>query len=186
MIEKCQLAAAEISAEEVVYSSSVKAVVDQMESLRVTRLIITDKNGLALYDSYKNSQQNKLMLLPEIVQALDGNDVFSSNYHDGALQSRAATPIISYGTIIGCVYMMEYDTQLGALIKTLQYNTFYISVVLELCVTIFAVFFSNSFTNNASALPNVVAVSLPPSIATPMTCLFTSSCMPAPFQTNDS
>ena len=146
MIEKCQLAAAEISAEEVVYSSSVKAVVDQMESLRVTRLIITDKNGLALYDSYKNSQQNKLMLLPEIVQALDGNDVFSSNYHDGALQSRAATPIISYGTIIGCVYMMEYDTQLGALIKTLQYNTFYISVVLELCVTIFAVFFSNSFT----------------------------------------
>ena len=146
MIEKCQLAAAEISAEEVVNSSSVKAVVDQLESLRVTRLIITDKSGLALYDSRAESQQNKLMLLPEIVQALDGNDVFSSNYHDGALQSRAATPIISYGTTIGCVYMMEYDTQLGALIKTLQYNTFYISVVLELCVTIFAVFFSNSFT----------------------------------------
>ena len=146
MIEKCQLAAAEISAEEVVNSSSVKAVVDQLESLRVTRLIITDKNGLALYDSREHSQQNKLMLFPEIVQALDGNDVFSSNYHDGALQSRAATPIISYGTTIGCVYMMEYDTQLGALIKTLQYNTFYISVVLELCVTIFAVFFSNSFT----------------------------------------
>ena len=146
MIEKCQLAATEISAEEVVNSSSVKAVVDQLESLRVTRLIITDKNGLALYDSRDNSQQNKLMLLPEVVQALDGNDVFSSNYHDGALQSRAATPIISYGKTIGCVYMMEYDTQLGALIKTLQYNTFYISVVLELCVTIFAVFFSNSFT----------------------------------------
>jgi signal transduction histidine kinase len=86
------------------------------------------------------------MLLPEIVKALDGNDVFSSNYHDGALQSRAATPIVSYGSLIGCVYMMEFDTDLGALIKNLQLNTFYISIVLELCVTIFAIFFSNSFT----------------------------------------
>lgn len=145
MIEKCQLAAAEISSEEVLNAASVKAAVSQMDSLRVTRLIITDRNGLALYDS-KEDQQDKLMLLPEIVQALDGNDVFSSNYHDGALQSRAATPIVSYGSMIGCVYMMEYDTDLGALIKTLQQNTFYISVVLELCVTIFAVFFSNSFT----------------------------------------
>lgn len=146
MIEKCQLAAAEISSEEVLNESSVKSVVEQMESLRVTRLIITDRNGIALYDSREDDQPNKLMLLPEIVQALDGNDVFSSNYHDGALQSRAATPIVSYGSLIGCVYMMEFDTNLGALIKNLQLNTFYISVVLELCVTIFAIFFSNSFT----------------------------------------
>ena len=146
MIEKCQLAAAEISSEEVLNESSVKSVVEQMESLRVTRLIITDRNGIALYDSREDGQPNKLMLLPEIVQALDGNDVFSSNYHDGALQSRAATPIVSYGSLIGCVYMMEFDTNLGALIKNLQLNTFYISIVLELCVTIFAIFFSNSFT----------------------------------------
>ena len=146
MIEKSQLAAAEISAEEVLSPTSVKAVLDQMEGLRVTRLIITDRSGLTLYDSVEESQLNKLMLLPEIVQALDCNDVFSSVYHDGVLQSRAATPIVSYGSIIGCVYMMEHDTQLGALIKSLQLNTFYISVVLELCVTIFAIFFSNSFT----------------------------------------
>ena len=146
MIEKCQLAAAEISSEEVLNEASVKSVVEQMESLRVTRLIITDRNGIALYDSREEGQPNKLILLPEIVQALDGNDVFSSNYHDGALQSRAATPIVSYGSMIGCVYMMEFDTDLGALIKNLQLNTFYISIVLELCVTIFAIFFSNSFT----------------------------------------
>ena len=146
MIEKCQLAAAEISAEEVLSEASVKSVVGQMESLRVTRLIITDRNGFALYDSREEPQKNKLMLLPEIVQALDYNDVFSWVYHDGTMQSRAATPIISYGSMIGCVYMMEYDTDLGALIKTLQLNTFYISLVLELCVTIFAIFFSNSFT----------------------------------------
>jgi len=146
MIEKCQLAAAEISSEEVLNEATVNNVVKQIDSLRVTRLVITDRCGVAIYDSAEESQAGKYMMLPEIIQALDRNDVFSWNYHDGAMQSRAATPIISYDTLIGCVYMMEYDTAQGALIQTLQKNTLYISLVLELCVTIFAVFFSNSFT----------------------------------------
>ena len=146
MIEKCQLAAAEISAEEVLNIKTAKNAVKQMGSLRVTRLIITDQNGISLYDSAPDAQLGKYMMLPEIVQALDSNDVFSWNYHDGAMQSRAATPIISYDTLIGCVYMMEVDASQGALIQTLQKNTFYISIILEICVSIFAVFFSNSFT----------------------------------------
>ena len=145
MIEKCQLAAAEIAAEEVLNPTTVNNAVNQMGSLRVTRLIITDVRGVAIYDSASQSI-GKYMMLPEVVQALESNDVFSWNYHDGAMQSRAATPIISYGTLIGCVYMMEYDTEQGALIQKLQNNTFYISLVLEICVTIFAVFFSSSFT----------------------------------------
>ena len=146
MIEKCQLAASEISSEEVINDTTVNDAVKQMGSLRVTRLVITDRSGLTIYDSASDTQVGKYMLLPEIVQALDCNDVFSSNYHDGVLQSRAATPIMSYDTLIGCVYMMELDTELGALIQTLQMNTFYISIILEVCVTIFAVSFSNSFT----------------------------------------
>jgi len=146
MIEKCQLAAAEISAEEVLNLTTVNNAVKQMGSLRVTRLVITDARGIAIYDSAAESQTGKYIMLPEVVQALDGNDVFSWNYHDGAMQSRAATPIISYDTLIGCVYMMEYDAEQGALIQTLQQNTFYISIILEIGVTIFAVFFSNSFT----------------------------------------
>ena len=146
MIEKCQLAAAEIAAEEVLNVTTVNNAVKQMGSLRVTRLVITDVRGVALYDSSSVKQSGKFMMLPEVVQALNGNDVFSWNYHDGAMQSRAATPIISYDTLIGCVYMMEYDAEQGALIQTLQKNTFYISFVLELCVTVFAIFFSSSFT----------------------------------------
>ena len=146
MIEKCQLAAAEISDEDVLNTTTINTVVDQMESLRVSRLVITDRSGVALYDSAQESQQNKYMLLPEIVLALESNDVFSWNYHDGMMHSRAATPIISYGSLVGCVYMMEYDMEQGALISTLQKNTFYVSIFLEICVTIFAVFFSNSFT----------------------------------------
>ena len=145
MIEKCQLAAAEISNEDVLNVATVENAVGQMDSLRVSRLIVTDRSGVAIYDSASESE-NKYMMMPEIVMALESNDVFYWNYHDGMMQSRAATPIISYGSLVGCVYMMEYDMEQGALISTLQKNTFYISIFLEICVTIFAVFFSNSFT----------------------------------------
>ena len=146
MIEKCMLAATEVSSEEVLNSTTVNNAVKQMGSLRVNRLVITDHNGIALYDSSSESQVDNYMMLPEIIQALEGYDVFSWNYHDGSMKSRAATPIMSYDTLVGCVYIMEYDDAQGALIQTLQKNTFYISLILEICVTIFAVFFSNSFT----------------------------------------
>ena len=146
MIEKCQLAASEISSEEVLNTTTVNRVVEQMGHLRVSRLVVVDRNGVALYDSATESQIGKYVLLPEIIVALGSNDVFSWNYRDGDMYSRAATPIISYDTLIGCVYMMEYDPDQGALIQTLQKNIFYISLFLEVCVTIFALFFSNSFT----------------------------------------
>ena len=146
MIEKCQLASSEISSEEVLSVSTVNNVINQLGSLRVSRLVITDGSGIALYDSSSESQVGKYILLPEIVMALDSNDVFSWNYHDGNMYSRAATPIISYDTLNGCVYMMEYDPDQGVLIQTLQKNIFYVSLFLEICVTIFAIFFSNSFT----------------------------------------
>ena len=147
MIEKCLLTSAGISDLEVLNYTTVSSAVSQMDSLRVTRLIITDQNGIAIYDSaFENSAQGKYVLFPEIVRALKGNDVFSWTYHDGAMASKAATPILSYGTLIGSVYMMEYDVQQGALIKTLQKNTLSISIILEVVVIIFALLFSTAFT----------------------------------------
>ena len=147
MIERCQLAAAEITELDVLNNTAISNTLAEMGSLRVTRLIVTDHNGLAIYDSItEQPATGKYILFPEIVQALEINDVFSWNYHDGATQSRAATPMISYGTLIGCVYMMEYDTDQGALIKTLQNNILAITVILELFVIIFSLFFSTAFT----------------------------------------
>ena len=147
MIERCKLTATEIAGLEVLNGSTIASAVADMSSLKVTRLIITDHSGNAIYDSLNNnSQAGKYALLAEIVHALDGYDVFSWSYHDGAMQSRAATPIISYGTLVGCVYMMEHDTEQGALIRTLQNNTFTITLILEIAVIIFSLFFSNAFT----------------------------------------
>lgn len=147
MIEKCLLASSDIADLEILNQSTVASAVGEMGSLKVSRLIVTDQNGVALYDSLTDaSVVGKYAILPEIVQALQSNDVFSWIYRDGTMQSRAATPVFSYGTLVGCVYMMEYDTQQGALIQNLQNNTLIISLVLEILVILFSLAFSRAFT----------------------------------------
>ena len=149
MIEKCQLAAAEIADIEVLNPSTAAAALAQLDSLKVTRLIITDQHGIAVYDSLENnSSLGQYVLLPEMVRAMQGRgyNVFSWDYHAGAMESRAATPVFSYGTLIGCVYMMEYDTEQGALIQSLQQNVLSITLILELVVIAFSVAFSNAFS----------------------------------------
>ena len=152
MIEKCQLASDEISTVEVLNPSTVSGIVGQMESLKVSRMIVTDQSGIALYDSQQTAV-GSYVLLPEILRALgrnelgmEGNDVFSWKYHNGTMESRAATPITYYGSIIGCVYMTEYDTAQGALIQSLQSTILQITLILEIIVVLFSIAFSSTFS----------------------------------------
>ena len=151
MIEKCQLTADEIAALEVINASTVAGAVEQMVSLKVSRLIITDHSAMVLYDSLNPSPEG-YALFPEIVQAMEGNDVFFSQYHDGVMQSHAATPIISYRTTLGCVYMMEYDTAQGILIKSLQNTVLRITLVLEFLLILYSLEFSTTYSRRISKI----------------------------------
>ncbi len=146
MIEKCQLAAVEISSLEVLNPSTAATAVSQMGTLRTTRLIITNQAGSVMYDSLGEATPGTYVLFPELVQAMDGNDVFTWRYRDGVMQSRAATPVYSYGALTACVYMMEYDAEQGALIKSLQQNVFTVTLILELVVILFSIVFSTAFS----------------------------------------
>ena len=151
MIEKCLLASDEIAALDVLNSATVSGILDQMDSLKVSRLIVTDQAGNAIYDSAGNDVGSYL-LFPEILTALEGNDVCSWKYRDGAMDTRAATPIVYYGTIVGCVYMTEYDTAQGALIKSMLNNILRITFFLEIIVILFSVAFSNTFSRRLNKI----------------------------------
>ena len=161
MVEKCLLASDEISKLEVINSTTVTNTVEQLGSLKVTRLIVTDQTSTAVYDSYGTAVGN-YVLLPEIVAAMEGKgyDVFSCQYqyHDGSIQSSAATPLVSYGTTLGCVYMMEYDTSQGRLIKSLQGNVLRISLILEVVLVIFSLFFSSTFSRRLRQIMNSMKI----------------------------
>lgn len=147
MIEKCQLTAAEISALEVINPTTTAGAVTQMANLNVTRLVITDQTGVALFDSENSdSSVGQTVDFPEVIQALESYDVFASDYRDGAIQSWAATPIYAYGTLIGCVYITEYDAEQGALIQSLQSNILAITLILEVVVILFSAAFFYAFS----------------------------------------
>lgn len=147
MIEKCLFASAGIADLELFRESTVSTAVSQLGITKTTRMLVTNQSGLVIYDSLENSPAlGKYALLPEIVAALRMNDVFTGDYHAGTIQSRAATPVLSYGTLIGCVYMMEEDTAQGGLMQSLQNNILIITLILELALIIFSVVFSNAFS----------------------------------------
>ena len=128
LVEKCLLASTEVANLEV------------LNTMQVTRLIVTDRSGVAVYDSLtgEDSAVGKYVLLPEVCQALSGLDVFSWYYRDGAMQSMAATPVMSYGVLSGCVYMLESDNTQGMLMRSLINSILSVTLSLELALLVHA------------------------------------------------
>ncbi len=148
MIERCQRMASDISELEVLNPSTVSAAISQSGSLRVSRLIVTDQSGTVIYDSQPiNFDFTRYALFPEILKALEENDVFSWQYRDGVMYSRAATPVYSFGKLVGCVYLMELDKAQGALIQSLRQNILSITFALELVIILFSVMFAGAFSS---------------------------------------
>lgn len=147
MIEKCYLAANTIAELDVLNTDTVAKAVSGFEDMHVSRLIITNDAGTAIYDSNSiHSSVNTYVLYPEIVSALSANDVFYWKYQNGAMLSNAAVPVYSYGSLIGCVYMTEFDTAQGTLIAALQNSIFVITLILEIIVVLFSIFFSHTYS----------------------------------------
>ena len=155
MLEKCQLTADEIAQLDVLNPDAIADVIhtinsqeestDLNDDIKTTRILVVDTSGQSIYDS--TGASSSYCLFPEIITAMEGNDVFTWQYRDGIMQSQAAIPIMYYGTNAGCVYMMEYDAQQGQLLQTLQYTVLQITLVLELIVILFSVTFSKTFSN---------------------------------------
>lgn len=60
-----------------------------VEETGLSRILVTDSAGLVLYDTRETGGAvGKYTFYSEIVQALEGNDAFSSSYRDGAFRSR--------------------------------------------------------------------------------------------------
>jgi len=151
MIEKCLLVSDEIATLDVLNHTSVSGIVNQMDSLKATRLVVTDQSCRLLYDT-AGGQIGNYVFYPEILEALAGNDVCSWNYFNGTTNSRSATPIVYFGTIVGCVYMTEYETTQGAMILSLQNTVMRITFFLEFVLILFSIAFSTTFSRRLNQI----------------------------------
>ena len=145
--EKAQLMTTALLQVSDLSSTETEQAIESLDELHTTRTVVVDAAGMALYDSLEiGNSVGKLLLFPELVTALKGNDVFYSGYDDGAIESRAAVPLMRGGEILGAVYLMQYDTDQGALINAIQMNVLRISVVLEIGIVLMALVFSIAFS----------------------------------------
>lgn len=144
---KTQLVVSSMSGLETLNTENVTQVINLLGDLGATRVIVTDSEGRALYDSLaKANAAGKFVLFSEVALALEGNDIFYCAYRAGALESRACMPILYYDSPIGSVYLMEYDTDQGAIISALEANLIRISVVLGIIILLFSLVFSLTFS----------------------------------------
>ena len=141
--DKLKVVTSSFSGADSLTQETARQVISVIGDMNVTRLLVTDAAGRTLYDSVPSQNaEGKLVLLPEIVLALDGNDVLRCVYDEQTLKSYAAAPIITHDTVAGCVYMMEYDASQGSIIASLERTLFRGSMVLIgiifLCAVLFA------------------------------------------------
>lgn len=129
-----------LSGLDVLTEKNVLQAMTVAEESSVSRVLVTNANGRIVFDSRETgSAKGDYALYTEVAQALAGNDAFYCSYHDGAFRSRAASPVIYRGQIIGTVYAYEHDTEQALLLSGLQQNVGRISVVIAVAVLVLSV-----------------------------------------------
>ncbi len=128
----------------------VMALLDDMD---LSRILVTDEAGLILYDTREaENGVGRYALLQEVQLALSGSDVFTAEYRGEAFLSRAASPVVYHGMVIGAVYVYQYDSEQGSLLRSLQNSLRSGSVVIFAAVILLSIFFSRFMTMRLNRL----------------------------------
>ena len=153
ILDKAQLIVSVFSNQEQLDADNVGAAAQSVQDLYTARVIVTDEGGKCLYDSLDpESTSLRLVLYPELAEALEGNDAVYIRYEAENIISKAAMPIVAYNRIIGAVYLLERDPDQAALIAGLQRTIFWISVGMEALVILTSLLFSLIFSRRMSKL----------------------------------
>ncbi len=130
-----------------------------LDSTESTRVIVTDTSAQILYDSSNAfASEGRYALYSEISLALDSKVVFYSKYDDGAFISRAAMPIAHQGTVVGTVFIHEYDMAQASLISGIESTMFQISVIVAILAVVLILFFSRALTKRISNLVSAIDI----------------------------
>jgi len=144
----------------------VGRVMNMLDDDRGDQVLVTDPSGMILYDSGADHDEvsaggrpASYALRKEIVLAMKGHDdIFFTQYRDGAFYSASAVPIVYRGMTIGCVYVCEVDTEQGALLASLQKNLRTISFIIAAVAVIVGGSFSQIITSRIAALLGAIRV----------------------------
>ena len=153
ILDKAQLIVSAFSSYDKLDEEVVGEAIQSVNDLHTARVLVTDAGAKCLYDSLEEgSARGKLVLYPELVEALEGSDAVYIRYTETELVSRAAMPIVAYNRIVGAVYLLERDQDQALLISSLQRNILWISLGLEAAVILFSLLFALLFSRRMAKL----------------------------------
>ena len=141
VVTKAEMVASAMAGLDRLTNDGVEQVVNLLRDVSISRIIVTDESGLSLYDSANtDNTEGRYVVYPEIAKALGGNDVFHCRTTATEIESVAALPVIYRRMAIGCVYVVENDTEQAAFLRGIQRNMRNITaVILALVLLVCAV-----------------------------------------------
>lgn len=154
-----QVIASSLSALDTLSGEAVSQVMELLDVTPMTRMIVTDGNGLILYDtSDEDNAVGRYALLSEAAEALNGRSAFYCGYTGGVFVTRSAMPVISGSGLLGAVYLYEYDAEQGEIILGLQRNLRNMSSMFGAAGVIIVYLIAATLTNRIKRLANAVGV----------------------------
>ena len=97
----------------------ISTVVSQLDIAGGMYIVITDENGITLYDPAGISMQLDYPV-HNIHKALEGHNVVTSRLSDGAFSNSAIRPVMSQGIYIGAVFIYDEDAGQGSMLLEMQ------------------------------------------------------------------
>lgn len=158
MLQTANIVASSLSGLPALEKERIEAIMNILDISDSERVLVTDLYGRIVYDSARSLRhEGDLLLLPEVVSALDGNDSFRCRYVHSAFESRACVPLYSTDTILGSVYLYEYDDNKGDLLVSMQQTVRTMTLILILFSLASILFFTSVIRGRMSRLSGAIA-----------------------------
>ena len=153
LMSQTAVMSASLSALEKLSSEGVEQVMELIGAGDYDRVMVTDQEGLILYDSRRyDGMVGQQSEFDSLIPALAGRAVFTSRYTGERFDSRASAPVMSYGTVIGAVFVMERDSQQAEMIRSIQIRLRNISILTGFVTMMVIIVFSRALTRRIREL----------------------------------
>ncbi len=130
-LAELETAASEYSASLSAYGLDYALDTPETFSMVNQRIIVTDASFRVIFDSSDiENSEGKTLYLPEVVQALKGNEHFSFDSSKSPVESSASSPIISDGRIVGAVCIYDTDPSLSHILTELNSTLIVFSIII--------------------------------------------------------
>lgn len=138
-------------------ADNVGQLIGLLDTDDLDRIIVINAEGERLFDEVRfMPEEDDYMVLWGVDRVLACNDVFYSVFSDRAFSSISFTPVMSGDSVIGAVFIYEYDADQGQIISGLSTNLLQISIAVFVGSILISGFFSRVLTRRLTLILDAI------------------------------